>query len=536
MVFGLEIFITAHRRGRFDFKDSNILSRLESLVPVVGNVLYSNQLQVVIPALKSVSALAKCPLKSVEKSLPVFIHQMVNIVKQAGSTESEAAQASFKSLAAILRDRPDADVKEKDLIYLLELLGPDLEEPTRQGAVFAMLRAIVSRKFVVPEIYDMMEKVAEVMVTNQSSQVQEMCRGVLLQFLLDYPQGKGRLHNQMTFLAKNLSYVYESGRKSVMELLSAIISKFQVALVREYSDLLFIALAMVIANDDSAKCREMAAELIKSLFSRLETSHRNVLMAHLHSWASQQSQPALSRVSLQIYGILIDLLQKDANMTINAILEDVNIALARSANLLESVSADSNTENGMDQELEWQTPYHALLVLSKLLQLEPERCASAESGKILWADASALLLFPHAWVRTASCRLLGLLFSARAVTAPHKESDDDFLFSISGMEDLSNKMCIQLRSPNLDAALSLQIVKNLFFIGKCFYVMDIPLSSAEGDNVVEEDENGDAESVEENDASSGHRHPLRWLFSKLSYQARSAHIARRNKSSSPVRK
>lgn len=100
-------------------------------------------------------------------------------------------------------------------------------------------------------------------MANQSAQVQELCRGVLLQFLPDYPQGKGRLRKQMTFLAKNLSYVYESGRKSVMELLAAVFIKFEVSLTREYADLLFVALLMVIANDDSAKCREMVSELIK---------------------------------------------------------------------------------------------------------------------------------------------------------------------------------------------------------------------------------------------------------------------------------
>ena len=43
----------------------------------------------------------------------------------------------------------------------------------------------------VPEIYDLMEKVPEIAVASQSPQVQELYCGVL-QFLLDYPQGKGR--------------------------------------------------------------------------------------------------------------------------------------------------------------------------------------------------------------------------------------------------------------------------------------------------------------------------------------------------------
>jgi U3 small nucleolar RNA-associated protein 20 len=268
------------------------MKRLESMVVVIGNTLYSTNAPVLILGMRCAAELAKCPLKAIEKSLPVIVRQVLDIIKQAGNTESELVQVAFKSLATVLRDGPPVQVKEKDLVYLIELLSPDLEEPTRQASVFTLLRAIVARKFVVPEIYDLMGKVSEVAVTSQSPQVQELCRGVLLQFLLDYPQGKGRLRNQMAFFAKNITYVHESGRTSIMELLDAVITKFQVNLVREYADLLFVALVMVAANDDSAKCREMSAQLIKNLFTRLDEDHRNIVLSHLHSWASQNTHPS----------------------------------------------------------------------------------------------------------------------------------------------------------------------------------------------------------------------------------------------------
>ena len=115
-----------------------------------------------------------------------------------------------------------------------------------------------------------MHKVSEILITSQSTQVQELSQSIVLQFLLDYPQGQGCLKQHMAFLAKNLSYEYESGRISVMELLNMIISKFQDNLVQGFSDMLFVALVMVLANVDSAKCREMAAQLLKNLVRRLD--------------------------------------------------------------------------------------------------------------------------------------------------------------------------------------------------------------------------------------------------------------------------
>ncbi|KZT18582.1 hypothetical protein NEOLEDRAFT_1246369 [Neolentinus lepideus HHB14362 ss-1] len=516
VAFGLDLFNTAFKRSRFDFQDKSVIARLEPMVSVIGNAIYSSNTQVTSLALKASSAIVKCPLRSIEKTLPVFIRRSIDIIKETGSAASELVQTALKSLAAILRDSPKAEVKEKDLTFLLELLSPDLEEPSRQPSVFAMLRAIVARKFVVPEIYDVMDKVSEIMVTSQSSQVQELCRGVLLQFLLDYPQGKGRLRNSMTFFARNLSYVHESGRKSVMELLNAIITKFDVTLIREHADLLFVALVMVIANDDAARCREMAAELVKSLLVRVDEERRRLLVAHLHSWAAQAGRPALARVSSQVYGLLLDALHQDASLFLPTILEDLGAALRRSAG-----SDVIDEDEDEDAQIEWQAPYQALIVSGKVLREFPDLTRQAD--KIQWPTVVSHLLYSHSWVRLASCRLLGTLFSAIPVAAaPDSELSADDPLSRIGMEEVARKLCTQLKSQYLAEALSLQIVKNLFYIGKCFASIPLPAPSEDAEQSAGEEDDGEQKGKA--------THPLPWLFSRLSYQARSAHIARRNTS------
>lgn len=525
VVFGLELFNTALRRNRFDFHDGAIISRLDAMIAVVGNTLYSTSAPVLILGMKVAAGLISCPLKSLDKSTPVFVRKIIDIIKQAGNTESEVVQVALKSLAIILRDSSSVDVKEKDLVYLLELLSPDLEDPSRQGAVFSMLRAIVARKFVVPEIYDIMDKVSGIMVTSQSPQVQELSRGVLLQFLLDYPQGKGRFRNQMTFFAKNLSYVYESGRKSVMELLSAIISKFQVDPILEYADLMFVALVMVVANDDSAKCREMASLLIKSLFTRLDDERRRVILSHLHSWASQKSQTQLQRVSSQVYGFVVDVLGTDSLTYIPTILEDLDAALQRSAQASMTIEGEDSSDASMQIDLEWQTPYYVLTVLCKILRVFPD--FANPGGRVAWNLVVAHLLFPHAWVRTASCRLLGLLFATATVQPPGTGLANDNPLSLHGMRDVALKLCTQLKSEHLDEALSLQVVKNLFYIGKCFYAIPVV------DRLLEDDDKFD-ETNEDTEQVSTKMNPLPWVFSKLSYQIKSAHIERRNRSTSAI--
>lgn len=528
-MFGLDLFHTAYKRNRFDFQDTDIIRRLEPMVTIIGNTLYSQSAPVLILGMKSAAAILQCPLRSAEKASPVVVNQILEVIRATGSTESDVVQTGLRSLSAVLRQHDNVQVKEKDLLFLLEFIAPDLEEPARQGTVFTVLRAIISRRFVVPEMYDLMDNLSEVMVTSQSPQVQEHCRGVLLQFLLEYPHGKNRLKNQMASLAKNLSYIYESGRASVLELLSALVNKFEAGLVHEYSDLLFVALVMVIANDDSARCRELAAELVKSLYLRLDEARRKIFLSHLHLWASKAPQQALIRVSCQVYGFILDI-EDDASFS-HALLKDVKSVLERSSDGFEEIEEEDG-EDGMSGKDTWQVLYQALVVLTKVLAKDPE--LARDHSRVGWSHVVPLLLYPHAWVRAASCRLLGTMLAAVPPSAPRENvsaptSGSPGLFTREWMELVTQKLCLQLKSQHLGEDHSLHIVKNLFYFGRCF--SNIPFPTTEDDDGSDD---GEDEAQQDSTGDKG-RHPLRWVFSRLSFQARSAYITRRNKAFVPVR-
>ncbi|KAF8706717.1 Down-regulated in metastasis, partial [Rhizoctonia solani] len=547
VAFGLEILITGFRRGRFDYADPEIISRLEPMSVVIGNTLYSQDGHVVTLGLKAAASIVKCPLRSVEKSLPVFVKQTLEIIRSSGGTESEVTQTALKSLAIMIRDCPAAKLQESDLTFLLEVIAPDLEEPERQAAVFSLLRAIIARKFVVPEIYDLMGKVAEILVTNQSSQVQELARSVLLQFLLDYPQGKGRLRTQLNALARNLDYVFDSGRKSVMEFLAAVISKFTDSIVDEYADMFFVALVLRIANDDSTKCREMAAALIQQLLSRVGEERRKKLMAHAHNWAEQEEKQQLAGVAAQVYGLALDALHADTRPFMSDMATDLRGLIQRSAYKLNNES-DAMDVDEDDKSATWQVPYHALTTLGKLYREFPEQHHSASTKD--WTSIYSHLLFPHAWVRLASCRLVGSLFASIPISVETLTLGADLAeatitspagttITLTALADVTQKLCLQLRSTNLDDTLSTQVVKNLFYAGKVFALVyaeaKLGDSVDEQDGEDEEDESGGESDAEdegtptENRATKALANPLAWMFSKLSYQARSAHIARINR-------
>lgn len=515
-----------YRRGRLSLKDPDVLSRLEPFVGVIGNSLYSTNGSVAASGLKAAMQMVKCPLKSLDKSLPIFVRQAIEIVRRGGSTGSELSQAALKALTVIIRDSSAMQLKEKDLNFLLEVISPDLEEAERQPVAFPLLRAIVSRKFVVPEIYDLMDRVREIMITSQSPQVQEQCRSVYLQFLLEYPQGKGRLKQQFTFLAQNLSYIYESGRLSLIELLRAFISKVNDDIMQEYSDMLFVPLVLVIAQDYSPKCREMTGHLLRLLITRLDAEQRKAKMSYVHSWASASDKVALAKVSSQVYGFMMDCIKDDMKPFLPVALGDLKKKIVDAADEMD----EGDVEELSLQDGAWQVPYHALTTLAKACQTYTE--IVGDHTKLPWAQVSSLLLYPHSWVRAASCRLLGILYSSRPIATPEndtisEESDQSLaLFSLKNVRAQADAFTMQLKSEHLDDALSLQVVKNLFYIGKCFYAAIANEDREDSTNLSLDGDEAEAEQSDEDDGEKGLTDALPWLFSRLSYQARSAHIAR----------
>ena len=219
-------------------------------------------------------------------------------------------------------------------------------------------------------------------------------------FLLDYPQGAGRLKAQMTFLARNLSYQFESGRISVLEVLSAVISKFSDDLIQEYADMIFVSLVAVLANDDSEKCRAMAGLLIKLLFGRLGDQQRQKTLAVLKSWVElRDQQPQLASASLGVYSIIID----TAIDQVVAIMGVVVPAITESAAALQQAET---TDDEVD--LEHSVPLNALKALVKALEVAP-----AEATNLPWEAIIQHLLFPHTAVRLAAARCISILMTSQ---------------------------------------------------------------------------------------------------------------------------
>ncbi len=130
-----------------------------------------------------------------------------------------------------------------------------------EQAVCSNLQAVLQRKLVVPEVYDIMTRVQEMMVRSQSAPIRQLCASVLLQFLLDYPVGDRRLQQHLHFIITNLSYEHETGREAAIEMLK--VSRYKRLVSATMHDHMFVCCMLKDTTVHYDKCsyvRDYACE------------------------------------------------------------------------------------------------------------------------------------------------------------------------------------------------------------------------------------------------------------------------------------
>lgn len=444
-------------------------ANLSGFIPIIGDAIVQSNEEVQASALRLLTIIVKVPLKTIDNNAAIYVAECVKTVKASTSTNVEVAQAALKFVSAILRERTNVHIQEskeshekegiqkKDLAYLLKRILPDLEELDKQGVAFNFLRAVLTRKVDIPEVYEVIDAVRVIMKTNHTRGARDMARGAYIQFFMEYPQSKKLFSQQMEYLVTGLEYPHAEGRQSIFETIHLLISKIGEDLVQDILATFFFPLVMRIVNDESSQCREIAGALLNRLFERADAERTLSFLGVIRGWLDR-SEELLVRVALQIYGMYLDVHGAEGEKEIPVL--QSHVAQILKSNLKAPLDAD------------WELLYFALQTFAKTCQLFPTRAFDTKSASI-WSSVRQCLSFPHAWVKTSSAKLLGTYFADFARTNASSE-DATVPFKGSGGLLLSEQEIIEvtrsslglLRVPGVSGDLASQSVRNLVFSGK----------------------------------------------------------------------
>ncbi|KAJ5230277.1 hypothetical protein N7489_010985 [Penicillium chrysogenum] len=464
-------------------------SNLSGFIPIIGDALVQSHEEVKVSALRLLSTIIKLPLPEIDENSHVYFTEAVKLVKESPSTNSEAAQASLKLISSMLRERKDTKLRDGHLAYLLKRLTSDIEEPDRQGVTFNFIRAVMSRKLIVPEMYELMDNIATMMVTNQTRSARDLARGTYIHFLIEYPQAKSRWNKQLAFFAKNLDYKHQSGRQSVMEAMHALLSKTGPELAQDIISTFFLPIVLAMANDESPECRELAGALLGEFFNRADREQMKTILTPLRSWLEQTDNMALCSIGLQAMRIYFEAEQTEKDKQARFVIDIL-------PGLMQPVLDDH--ENG-----NWEALYYALQLFTKLCKSASPLALSPECASI-WTSVQECLFFPHAWVKTCAANLVGLWMADLAKTNAAAGYASLPLTGSSGlamdkpaMLQLLRASLRSLRTPGIAEELAMQSVRNTVFLGRCCSQNGLELPKLAGEDVESEDED------EDEDAGSG---------------------------------
>ncbi|XP_029019229.1 small subunit processome component 20 homolog [Betta splendens] len=546
---GLKLLHMSLKNIKVTLSEASALEMLDPFVLLLLDCIDSMHVRVITEALVAFIWLLKFPLPAIQQNASTLTKQLFVLLKdysKAGAARGEnyvLVQNCFKCITKVLAKKIQGNnITETQLQVLLGYAEEDIYDHSRQATAFGLLKAILSRKLIVPEMEEVMKKVAQLSVNGNNVMIRNNCRQIYVKYLLDYPLGM-KLRDHLDFVVAQLQYEHSTGRESVLEMLAYVFQTFPKKLLSQYSGLFFAPLALVVVNDDSPRCKKMATMAIKALLAHLDLNNQNTLFALVSTWLKSE-KTSLRRLGAQVCGLFVEV-------------EEENFA-RRLDELLPLLEKELNPDNYEDIEEEKhereadQLLFSYLTLITKLSQ----HCGFLELNKpqdtliSIWGHIEAHLQFPHCWVWLTASQLFGQLFAAQQaeqlLSTWRGDGKDASAPSVASafltrnldkkMRELALTFYSQLHSKFLDTASGEQVIKNLLFIGKVIHLIS-PESDATEEAMREEEEekeeehqeNGDegqevedeGKYVEEEENGKDDRPPtLMWLIKKMSLMAK----------------
>ncbi|KAK4555996.1 U3 snoRNP protein [Recurvomyces mirabilis] len=450
---------------------------MAGFLPMAGDALVEGEEEVKLAGIRLLAAVIKLPLADLDKNAPVYVKEAVALVKGASNMTTESAKAALELITSVLRERRSVEIKERDIAHVLKVLKTDIDEPDRQGVIYKFLRAVLGRKIVITEVYELMDEMGKVMVTNPDRSIRESARSVYLQFIMDYPQGKDRWTKQAGFLVENLRYEHATGRQSVMELMHQLLSKLNDEVLAQLANNFFVALVLVQVGDTDPACRQMAGLLIAKLFERADEEQTGGFLKLMGGWLKNDKKTTIQVASMLCW---------------RTYMESADVPTKRLNQLRDKMVEFFTSEDIVVGPQLLQTLLDTFVVMVEKASETAFENASVE----IWQNVQQCLAAPSSEVAAPANGLLGSLFTHLAHSSA-REGNGLAALPLVGSGGLHfdapemRQVCqislqaIMTCTTQTDESLIAQTTRNLAFLGRCFAANNMAWEEEHGTTAIQ---------------------------------------------------
>ena len=505
-------------------------------------------------AVRCLAQLSTMRLSAFDGSTGALARRVMALLRECPTSNAQLSQDCLKLLNNLLKRHAAFTPTDAQFRFIVNRAFGDLEGEQREeqrSTTFSLMRAVLARRPLLPEIYDMMKTVSSLVVRANAAETRALCAQALVQFLLDYPLGERRLQQHLEALAANLEYQHAAGRLSALRALRDVIARFPREAVEAHATFLFVPMVARLGADEDAECRRAAGESLSGLLRRVAgTGAANTLLSLVVGWCAKGGggggvggDPRLRRAAMQTLGLAVVAAPADVARAVRAARPAVVSAMAE-----HDPAAGGDDDDEDDVVRGWQTAYYALLLVEKSAGGD-KKCATALSSRDApdeayaaawraakvrdarfddpsetWRTAEALLSHRHQWVQQAAARVVGHYLAKNgaamaAAVAKDGAREEDAPVSFRRVARASVSCLEQgcgARAVEVDPGLAEQTVKNLTFA-------TVVLLQTAASGTPDEAEKEDAEKEEggeetgDGDArdADAKKPPLAWLFRRV---------------------
>jgi hypothetical protein len=418
--FGLKILLAMLQKMKSSTDREVAGAAINPFVPLCARGLQQENDDVVTLSLECLRRMLRW--SGVVPNLPGLINELANqslAVLQRTDPNLPLGRACFMFVTAVSKraDVSHWSMSDEDGKFLLELVLQEIDAMRDFRSCFTLLQGMVARKVMSTHLYDIMERMRRLAVTHQESHVRQQCASILVKFLVVYPMTDAKRQVHLNKILRDLSYEEPTGREAALELLNTVFLKFPEELLSSFAEVFFVPLIVRLANESDRRVRLMCGAAMKVFLEKIKSQTVSELFGTCLKWYRVEEKSSMQVAAAQTFGMFADMSgvsKIDRRMAMKTLEE----GLASFFETYQPGQFDdwllSEAEQLQRHALQDSFLYQTLHALEKFVVSDGTKGGAANSSKSLSLSQETFckcLVYPHAWVRATTSRILENLAS-----------------------------------------------------------------------------------------------------------------------------